>query len=243
MRWGLAAALVAALAAGALVTAGGPAGSSDPPTVYAASSLRDVLTRIDRGARYDFAGSGALRLRIERGAPADVFASASPREPQALAAAGRCGRPVVFATNMLVLVTPRGATRVRAVADLRRPGLRLAVGGDGVPVGAYTRTALGRLGLGALLDGPRVSRERDVASITAKVALGSADAGFVYATDVRTAEDRLRRIDLPAAARPEVRYAACVVRGADASAAEAFLARLTGAAGRAALRDAGFGLP
>jgi molybdate transport system substrate-binding protein len=202
MRWGLAAALVAALAAGALVTAGGPAGSSDPPTVYAASSLRDVLTRIDRGARYDFAGSGALRLRIER-----------------------------------------GATRVRAVADLRRPGLRLAVGGDGVPVGAYTRTALGRLGLGALLDGPGVSRERDVASITAKVALGSADAGFVYATDVRTAEDRLRRIDLPAAARPEVRYAACVVRGADASAAEAFLARLTGAAGRAALRDAGFGLP
>lgn len=219
-----------------LLVLAGCGGGEEPVTVYGASSLREVLPEVASDAKLDLGGSGALRLRIERGAPADAFAAASTKDAQALADAGRCERPVVFATNELVLVVPAQGARVRSVDDLA--GRRVAIGADGVPVGDYTREALIRTG-GMALDTATVSLERDVASITAKVALGSADAGFAYRTDVAASDGRLRAIALPAAARPVVRYAACAVtlRGRDV------VQRLTSESGRAALRRAGFGLP
>jgi molybdate transport system substrate-binding protein len=230
------------MAAAALAGCG--SGKDDAPVVYAAASLRDVLAGVDAGARYDFAGSGDLALRIEHGAPADLFLSAGPKDPQALFAAGRCERPVAFATNVLVLLVPaRGA--VRDVADLRRGRRRLAVAATGVPAGDYTRALLTRLGLSSILRTNRVSDETSVAGVTSKVALGSADAGFAYATDARVAGDRVRAVALPASAQPPIRYEGCVVRreGARATAARTVLRRLTSADGRAALRRAGFGLP
>lgn len=216
------------------------------PVVLAASSLREVLPPLAPGARLSFGGTGALRLQIERGAPADLFAAASPVEPTALHAAGRCEQPVVFAGNRLVLVVPADAEDpVGGLADLARGGRRLAIGGTGVPVGRYARELLERTGRTDVLRAATVSEERDAASITAKVAFGSADAGIVYATDWAAARDRLRRIELPAAARPEVRYALCVVRrpGAARAAARAIADRLTGPEGRRRLRAAGFTLP
>jgi molybdate transport system substrate-binding protein len=227
-----------------LVASGGSGASGTGPTVYAASSLRGAFPAIDDAATYSFAGSNTLRLQIERGAPADVFASAEPAEAQALFRAGRCDRPVTFASNRLVLIVPADGD-VRSLADLRAGGRRLAVGSEGVPVGTYTRALLRRLGLSGLLEANAVSQEKDVASITAKVALGSADAGFVYHSDALSSAARTREIALPAGAQPDIGYDICAVRreGADAEGARAFIDAVRSPAGRAALSRLGFGPP
>jgi molybdate transport system substrate-binding protein len=235
--------LLVVAAGAAALTHGGD--SSKTLTVSAAKSLRNVLPAV-ADARYAFAGSNALQRQIERGARVDVFASAGPKEAQALFREGRCRRPVTFATNALVLLVPRdNRGHVRSLDSLRRGGLRLAVGAAGVPVGDYTRILLRRAGLSSVLGGNAVSQEPDVGGVTAKVALGSADAGVVYHTDALTARGRTTEIRLPAAVQPDVAYQACVVRrdGVNARGAEAFVARLRSAAGRRKLAHFGFGLP
>src|SRR3954454_4185127 len=240
-------ALVALLLAGigaAVLAVAWPAGSHGAPTVYGAASLRAVLPALDGAPTYSFAGSDTLQTQIERGAPADVFATASAKQPQALHAEGRCDAPVTFATNRLALVVPRGGGGVRSLAALRAGGRRLAVGTAGVPVGDYTRKLLAALHAGAVLTRNRVSQEKDVASVLAKVALGSADAGFVYHTDALTAPGRVREIALPGG-QPPVTYQVCAVRrdGAYTEGARRFTAHLTGPGGRRALARFGFGLP
>jgi molybdate transport system substrate-binding protein len=214
--------------------------------VYAASSLRDVFTKIDPAPTYNFLGSNTLQLQIERGAPADVFASASPTEAQALFRGGNCQRPVTFATNKLVMLVPKGNPKaLKSVYRLRGGGLRLAVGNAGVPVGGYTRALLRRLGLSRVLTSNTVSNEANVAGIAEKVANGSADAGFAFATDARIASGQVDAIRLPRYAQPPVRYQVCrVVRsGVDAGGADAFIAKVRSKRGRGLLRAAGFGLP
>jgi molybdate transport system substrate-binding protein len=213
--------------------------------VLAASSLREALPKIDPLQRYSFAGSDQLALQIREGAPADVYAAASTRYPDELFRAGLVERPRVFATNRLVLVVPRSNPGdIDSVWDLRAGGLKIVIGQAGVPIGDYTREALRRLGLLADVVGNVVSEEPDVKSIVAKVALGEADAGFVYLTDVRPAASRLRAIELPARAQPRVRYEIAVVRKSpNRAAARAFVARVLGNPGRRALTDSGFGLP
>lgn len=212
--------------------------------VFGAASLSEVLPRFDRSPRYQFAGSDQLAFQIREGAPADVFLAASPKYPQELYARRVCSRPVTFATNTLVLVVPRAnPARIRSVYDLRRHGIRLVVGAKGVPIGDYTRRLLARLELTPVLSNV-VSEEDDVKLVVAKVALGEADAGFVYRTDARAAGNRVLRIGLPRAAEPTVEYQGCVpTASARKTESRAYLRRLLGARGRAALREAGFGLP
>src|SRR4051794_13984381 len=136
------AATVAATAASTAVALAvrGDGGSARRVTAYAATSLTNVLPQVDRRATYSFGGSNTLRLQIERGARADVFLAAEPGEAQALHRAGRCERPVSFATNRLVLIVPRGdPAGVRSVGGLGRGRLKLSVGNADVPIGAYTR--------------------------------------------------------------------------------------------------------
>jgi len=214
-------------------------------TVYGAASLSSALPVIDKTPRYNFAGSNQLQLQIERGAPADLFASASPAEPRALFREGRCSRPVTFATNILVLITPSAnPARLRSVYGLRSGGRRLAVGTAGVPIGAYTRQLLRRMQLTRILDANTVSLEPTVSSIVAKVGLGSADAGFSYFSDYRAARRRLHVIRLPTWAQPPVRYQMCVVRrpGADTAGANRVMRRILSSRGRRILRRFGFGL-
>jgi molybdate transport system substrate-binding protein len=214
--------------------------------VYAASSLREVFTQIDASPTYNFAASNTLQLQIERGAPADAFASASPQEAQALFKGRNCDRPVTFATNMLVLLVPKGNPgKIRSVYSLREGGLNLAIGAAGVPIGGYTRTLLRRLGLSNILKTNTVSQESNVSSVVSKVALGSADAGFAYVTDGKIASDRVDAIRLPRYAQPPVRYQICTVKrsGADTAGAAAFIAKLRADRGRGLLKAAGFGLP
>jgi len=220
--------------------------SASALNVYAASSLRDAFPAITGSPSYNFGGSNTLQAQIERGAPADVFASASPDEARALFKEGLCSRPVTFATNKLVLIVPSGNPgHIRSVYTLRQGGRRLSIGTAGVPIGDYTRELLRRLHLSSVLSSNTVSQETNVANITSKVALGSADAGFVYVTDRRAAGDKVRGISLPRWAQPPVRYSICTVRrsGADAGGAASYIRRVRSTTGRRVLKRFGFGLP
>lgn len=217
------------------------------PAVYAAASLRAAFTEIDSAPRYNFAGSNQLQTQIENGAPADVFAAASTKEAQALFRAGRCTRPVTFASNELVVLIPRSnPAGIDSIYDLDRgDSKRLAVGTEGVPVGDYTRRLLQRMRLSSILTRNTVSFEASVANVTSKVALASADAGFAYRTDAKVAADRTRALPIPRSAQPPVRYQMCAVRrsGADTAGAQAFIRRVTSMRGRHVLRKWDFGVP
>ena len=237
--------LVLALAAAVAASSGLAASADSPATVYAAASLTEVFPKVSPSSRYQFAGSNQLALQISRGAPADVFASASPVYTQQLFKDGRLEKPRTFATNSLVVAVPRSnPARIRSVFDLaRRPKLKLVVAGQKVPIGLYTREVLKRLALLRVLR-KAVSQEPDVKGIVGKLALGEADAGFVYATDVRAASSRLIAIPLPKRSQPSVRYEVAVVKGAaDREAALEFVSDLLGTDGRAELKKAGFAVP
>ena len=246
MRWlsALCAVLTAAVVAG-IATAARDTSADGPATLLAAASLTDVVPAIDGSARASFGGSNQLAQQARQGFPFDVFLSASPQYTQALYAEGLVRKPVAFATNSLVLVVPkRNPARIASVADLaKRPKLRLVVAGPKVPIGLYTREVLKRLGLLRVLR-KAVSLEPDVKGIVGKVALGEADAGFVYATDVRPVASKVKVIRFPRRAQPDVVYEAAVAaRPRDLDAAQSFLIELLGPDGRRALRAAGFGLP
>lgn len=246
MRHRLVALLV--LVVGSLLVACGGTKAADvesPATVYAAASLKDVLPAALGDATYAFAGSDALALQIREGAPADLFVAASPRYPRELADEGLCEPPVEFASNTLALIVPAAEPAgIDGIGDLLDGGpYRLAIGAETVPIGDYTRAALANLDAEAVLGRNTVSLESDPPAIVAKVALGSADAGIVYATDARAADDRVRAIPLPPGASPTIAYTACVVKrpGAATDAAPALLDRLLGPEAQSALEEAGFG--
>ena len=160
---------------GAACGTGNTAGLSEPQTitVFAASSLTDVLKEITEDFQLDhpgihvelnLAGSQELRLQLEHGARADVFLSADPRQMELAAAAGLlAGPPVVFATNRLVVIAAKpngansgseqvqdqhwssGAGQLAALKHLADPGVSLALASPEVPAGAYAREAIQRL--------------------------------------------------------------------------------------------------
>jgi molybdate transport system substrate-binding protein len=180
---------VAALAA-ALVGSASGAGSQDRLTIYAAASLTEVFRTLDPAQNYSFAGSNSLEAQIRQGAPADIFASAAPLNTQNLFKAGLVDKPVTFTANRLALIVPKSnPAGIRSVYDLRSKPVKLVVATQGVPVGGYTRTVLRKMGLSGVLS-KVVSQESDVKAVTGKVALGQADAGFVYVTDARPVSDR-----------------------------------------------------
>jgi molybdate transport system substrate-binding protein len=238
----LAALAVAVLALpGALAAPAGSRSHADPLTIYAASSLTEVMKAYDGTQRYSFAGSNTLETQIRQGAPADVFASASPLNTQRLFAAGLVEQPVTFTANRLALIVPRAnPAGIESVYDLRDKPVKLVVAGAAVPVGGYTITILRKMGLSSVLS-KVVSQESDVKAVTGKVALGQADAGFVYVTDARAVADAVTVIRIPAWAQPRVRYEVAVVsRSGSKTAAQAWIRGLLSARGQAALRAAGF---
>jgi molybdate transport system substrate-binding protein len=238
--------LGAAIALAVVLTACG--GSSDagsePVTVFAASSLTEVFQAIDPDAEYNFAGSDDLATQIKEGASPDVYAAASSKYPDELFAAGLIEQAQIFATNKLVLIVPKeNAAGIHSVADLGQDGVKLVVGAEGVPIGDYTRKVLENMGASNVLENV-VSEEDDVKGVVSKVSLGEADAGFVYATDVKPVADNVTAIELPGEAQAKVEYPIGIVKGTDAEeAARAFVELVLGPEGRQALGQAGFGLP
>src|SRR2546423_1681043 len=178
----------AALAVSGLAAPSASTRASTQVTVYAAASLTNVFPQIDRTARYSFGGSNTLAAQIQQGAPADVFASANTTLPAQLHAKNLCSTPVVFTRNTLVIVVPKSnPAKLRSIYDLARKGVKLVIAGPGVPVGSYTVQILRNMNLSTAVLPNVVSRETDVREALAKVALGEADAGFVYATDAKIA--------------------------------------------------------
>ena len=219
--------------------------AAERPVVLAAASLTEVLPRIAPDAAYSFGSSNALAEQVRRGAPFDVYFSASPVYTQALYQEGRVRKPVAFATNSLVVIVPRSnPAKIKTIFDLaKRPKLKLVVAGPKVPIGLYTREVLKRLGLLKVLK-RTVSFEPDVKGVVGKVALGQADAGFVYLTDIAPVATRIRAIAIPARAQPTVVYElALAAKPIDLESAQDLVIAVLAPDGRRQLRAARFGLP
>jgi molybdate transport system substrate-binding protein len=242
--------LLASLLLGLAACGGDEPRAANPQlTVSAAASLKTAFTDYGKqfdgaSARFSFAGSDELAAQIEKGVTPDVFAAANTKLPDALYAKGLVEKPTVFAGNRLVLAVPADATtKIDSLEDLERGGVKLAIGSKDVPIGAYTRTILDKLPAAqrkAILGNVR-SEEPDVAGITGKLTQGAVDAGFLYASDVRATDDKLKAIDLPDTLQPTVAYGVAVVKGAkQPEQAKAFIAGLLDGAGADALKAAGF---
>lgn len=213
--------------------------------MLAAASLTKVFPEIDPGAKYTFGGSGALETDIVQGAPADVFAAASPKQPAELYAKGLVDKPVEFATNTLVLIVPKGnPAHIASVDDITKPGVKLVICDATVPCGDYARTAFTNLGITTAAMKNVVSQTTDVTQTVAEVALGQADAGFVYITDADAANGKVSVVRLPATAKPQTQdYIAVVKSSKNQAAAKAFVASVLSSEGQTKLRAAGFGRP
>ena len=222
---------------------------SDQLVVSAASSLEPAFTdyadTTGVDAKQSFAGSDELAAQIRQGIKPDVYAAANTTLPDDLYGEGLLEKPVVFATNSLVLAVPDGSD-ISSIEDLTAPGTTIAIGDPEVPVGSYTREVLGRLPpeqSDAILDNVR-SQEPDVSSIVGKLTQGAVDAGFVYVTDVMSTDGALEAIELPSALQPDVAYGAAVVVGANnPDGAHEFIDGLTDGDGALALEEAGFKPP
>ena len=226
-------------------------------TVFAAASLRDALEAIGKAfetenpgvsVRFNFANSHALRLQIEEGAAADVFASASPKETDALLSRGALADlPIPFAGNVLTIVVPPGnPADIRAVQDLAHSGVKLVLAAEEVPVGAYARFSIGKLAaeFGPSFEeavlGNVVSNEDSVKQVVAKVQLGEADAGIVFASDAVAAPE-LGTVAIPMEQNVVATYPIAVLTGAsNTDLAKAFVEHVLSLRGQAILREWGF---
>jgi molybdate transport system substrate-binding protein len=189
---------------------------SSPLTVFAAASLTESFTVMaaEFETRYpeaevllNFAGSQTLRVQIEQGAQADVFASANQQHAEALFAANLIEEPVIFAHNQLVVIMPAAnPASVKTLADLAQPNLKLILGGPTVPIGGYARQALEKMNGDPVLGsdfsrqvlGNLVSEEDTVKGVVAKVQLGEADAGIVFVSDLTpTVADEITTLAIP----------------------------------------------
>jgi molybdate transport system substrate-binding protein len=200
---------------------------------------------IDPNPKYTFGGSDALQTQIEQGAPADVFAAASPKQPAALYEKKLVDKPVEFATNRLVLIVPKNnPAHITSVNDITKPGVKLVICEATVPCGDYARKAAKNLGITDAAMKNVVSQTTDVTQVVAQVASGQADAGLVYITDGNAADGKVEVIELPAEAKPNtVDVIAVVKSGKNQAAAQAFVQKVLSPQGQATLQAAGFGKP
>lgn len=254
MRW--AAAAVAALLLAACSGAGGGGAAAGQPeprtlTVFAAASLTEAFGELETRFEevhpgvdvvFGFGASSDLAQQVVHGAPAEVLATADPATMRTVADAGLVdGEPVVFATNVLQIATPSGnPAGIASFADLARPGLQVVVCAPQVPCGAAAERV--ERATGVALD--PVSEEPDVESVLGKVVTRDADAGLVYASDVRAAGDDVAGIAFCEADLARTEYPIAVIADVpDADLARAFRSLVTGPSGRAVLGSAGFGRP
>ncbi len=220
-------------------------------TVFAAASLKSTFSRLadqfeaahpGTKVALSFAGSSDLVTQISQGAPADVFAAADARNMAKLADAGLLGGAATdFATNTLeIAVPPANPASISNFADLARPGVRVVVCAPQVPCGAAAVTAE----QATVTDLSPVSEESSVTDVLGKVISGEADAGLVYATDVRAAGAKVTGIPFAESAGAVNTYPVAVVGSSrNKQLAAAFVALVTGDDGRKVFIDAGFGAP
>lgn len=260
--------IAAGLAAAAVAGCGSSAGGSGNPgsarpaspgrsgsvtgsiTVFAAASLQGAFTAIGKqfqaahsGVKvtFSFGASSALAQQIISGAPADVFASASPVNMQQVVSAGDAASPVVFAKNVGEVATPPGNPgHVSSVADLAKKSVKVALCQPQVPCGAVAAEVFRN----AKITVRPVTLQADVKSVLTQVELGNVDAGLVYVTDVKAAGPKVRGVVIPAGENASTAYPIAPVRhSANPATARAFAAYVTSPAGERVLAAAGFEKP
>jgi molybdate transport system substrate-binding protein len=253
--------VVATVAAAAACANDEGAGNAKPGTasgrvtgdviVFAAASLTESFTRIGKDfeaanpgtkVTFNFAGSSALAAQINQGAPADVFASASPTTMKTVTdAGGGDGAPTTFVTNQLVIAVPKGNPKgITGLAGLARPGVKVALCAEQVPCGAAANKALAA----AKVTLTPVTLEQDVKAALSKVKLGEVDAALVYRTDVKTAASDVDGVDFPESAGAINEYPVVVVKDApNKTAARAFVEYVLSDKATAVLTGAGFQAP
>ena len=244
--------LTAALAAAALVLAG-CGGSEEPPggsaapsglTVFAAASLTAAFTELGQqfttanGTRvtFNFAGSQALATQIRQGAPADVFASADLANMAKVE--DLTGTPRNFASNLLEIVVEKGNPRgVEGLGDLAAADLKVVLAAPEVPAGKYAAEVLAKAGVTVR----PVSQEDNVKAVVTKVALGEADAGIVYRTDVAAGGGKVEGVELPEDQNVLATYPIATVKATKAQdQAQAFVDLVLSAEGQRVLEQHGF---
>lgn len=238
--------------------AGVQAGQRDV-VIFAAASLREACTDLQRPfeqahpgvrLRFNFAGSQELRTQLEQGAPADVFISADEKQMDGAAKAGLVGPAQLLLSNSPVLIVPRSnPAGLKRFADL--PSVkRLVIGTPEVPIGNYTLQVLDKANaaLGGdfrkRVEARVVSRELNVKQVLAKVVLGEADAGVVYASDAVAAGAQVQVVPIPAEFNVVAHYPMAVVKRAPyPELAQDYVKSLTSPEARAAFARYGFGPP
>jgi molybdate transport system substrate-binding protein len=217
-------------------------------TVFAAASLKESFTALGKqfekahpGTKvtFSFGGSDALAASITGGAPADVFASASPRTMAVVTDAGDAsGTPETFVRNQLEIATlPGNPDKVSSLKDLTDADLKVVLCDEAVPCGAAAKKALdaSRLKL------TPVSYEEDVKSALNKVVLKEADAAVVYKTDVQAAGDKVEGVEFPESADAVNDYPIALLKSSEnTETAKAFIELVRSADGQKVLTAAGF---
>jgi len=253
----LAAALAAALSlaacggddggSGSDAAASSPSGPSGKITVFAAASLTESFTELGKrfetahpgtDVAFSFGPSSGLAQQITQGAPADVFASASAKNMQQVVDAKDAAAPATFAQNsMEIAVPPANPAKVAALADLAKPGVKVALCAPEVPCGTVARKVLAN----AKVAVTPVTNEADVKATLTKVKLGEVDAGIVYVTDVRAAGAAVTGIEIPDDVNASTAYPiATLTDSKNAALAKAFVDYVLSAEGGEVLSAAGF---
>jgi molybdate transport system substrate-binding protein len=237
---------LASILALAAVLAGGASAHSQHATagltIFAGSSMTQVLPEIDPGNTYSFGSTGTLATQIQNGAPADVLMGANTTTCASLYAAGIVDKPVNFTRNTLAVVVPKAnPAGIKSIYDLTKPGIKVDVAAASVPVGSYTVQVLNQMGLNSAVQPNVVSQETSDANVVAKVALGQVDAGFVYLSDYVIDPTHLTLITVPAWAQPKITYAMCVVsKSPNQAAAQAWVDKILSSSGQAVFVKDGF---
>ncbi|GGQ70690.1 molybdate-binding protein [Streptomyces asoensis] len=233
---------------GSASSASAPGKLSGTVTVFAAASLKESFTALGEefekahpGTKvtFSFGGSDSLAASITGGAPADVFASASPKTMKIVTDAGDAsGTPATFVRNQLEIATlPGNPDKVSTLKDLTGSKLKVVLCDRTVPCGAAAQKALDAAGLKLT----PVSYEQDVKAALTKVELKEADAALVYKTDVRAAGDKVEGVEFPESAEAVNDYPIVRLKDArNADAAKAFIALVRSAEGQKVLTGAGF---
>lgn len=219
-------------------------------TVFAAASLQESFTSLGKkfesehpGTKvvFNFGPSSGLATQIGQGAPADVFASASTKTMDQVVTGGDATEPKDFAANtMEIAAPPDNPAGIKAVGDLARKGVKVALCQAAVPCGA---TAAKVFEMAQVTVTP-VTEEVDVKAVLSKVTLGEVDAGVVYVTDVRAAGTSVTGIEIPDDVNAATTYPIAALTGSvNKGTAAAFVDYVLSPAGAAELTAAGFRRP
>lgn len=220
-------------------------------TVFAGSSLTDAFKKAGDQIKatnpatdyvFNVGSSSTLATQIINGAPADVFASADEANMQKIVDAQLTEAPAtIFVTNRLQIAVAAGNPKqITGLADLAKAGLIVVLAAPTVPAGKYALDALAKAGVAV----KPASQEVDVRSVLNKVALGEADAGIVYVTDVKSAGARVSGVDIPEQHQVIAKYPIAVVKGAkNPILAKAYVDYLLSADGQKMLAEFGFSKP